>query len=152
MARIRYPSFTYGFPGLFHELARMRRDMDRLFGDMTGVVPDTFGSGVFPAVNVTDNAGALLVEAEIPGIRPEDLDITVTGKTLTLRGERKLEEAENASYHRRERKGGSFHKAITLPHEIDAEKIEAKFKDGVLTLVLPKPEHVGPKKITVQAE
>ena len=152
MARIWYPNFTYGFPGLFHEFARMRRDMDRLFGDTAGVVPDSFGSGVFPAVNVAEDGEALRVEAEIPGIRPEDLDITITGKTLTLRGERKLEEVGNVSYHRRERKGGSFHKAITLPHEINTEKIEAKFKDGVLTLVLPKPEHVGPKRIAVQAE
>jgi HSP20 family protein len=151
MARIRYPNFTYGFPGMIHEFARMRRDMERLFADLTGVVPDTLSSGVFPAINVTDDADAVRVEAEMPGIRPENLDISVMGKTLTLRGERKLEEVENAGYHRRERRGGCFHKAVTLPNEVNSEKIAATFKDGVLRLVLPKAEHAAPKRITVQA-
>lgn len=151
MARIWYPNLTYGFPGVFHEFARMRRDMERLFGDLAGGLPETFSSGVFPAINVTEDGNAIRVETEIPGIHAENLDISVTGKTLTLRGERKLEEVGNVCYHRRERKGGSFQKAVTLPFEIDTEKLSATFKDGVLTLLLPKAEHAAPKRITVQA-
>jgi HSP20 family protein len=94
----------------------------------------------------------IYVEAEIPGIKAEDLDISVVGRTLTLSGERKPEEAQDVNYHRRERKWGSFRKALTLPEDVNADAILAECKNGVLKITLPKAENVKPRKITIKGE
>jgi len=151
MAIIRYPSFWSGM-NPFRELERMRKEMDRLFSEVMDRSTHLQSSGVYPSLNVSQDGERFCVQAELPGIHPEDLEISVEGTTLTLRGERKSENVEGVSYHRRERPTGRFHKALTLPHEVDSEKVEATFKDGVLKLVLPKAEHVKPKKITVRAD
>jgi HSP20 family protein len=130
----------------------MRREMDRLFGSFWGGASPTSGSGVFPAFNVREDGEKYYVEAEIPGIKPEDIDIAVEGNTLTIRGERKSDGMENAGYHRRERKAGKFQKALTLPAEVNGEAVGAEYKEGVLRVVLPKAEHAKPKKITVKSE
>lgn len=126
--------------------------MDRLFSELTGRGLIGLGSGVFPAVNVSHDGDNIYVQAELPGLRAEDLDISVEGSTLTLRGERKPDAAENVNYHRRERRAGKFHKAISLPDEVNADAVTAEYKDGVLRLVLPKAEHAKPKKIAVKTE
>jgi HSP20 family protein len=151
MTVIRYPSLSY-FSNPFHEIARMQRQMDRLLGDLAGGTSGVAGSGVFPALNITQDAENFYAHAELPGIKPEDLDISVVGSTLTLSGERKADGAENVSYHRHERMPGRFHKAITLPHDVNAEAVRAEFVNGVLKLVLPKAEHAKPRKITVKSE
>lgn len=151
MAIIRYRNLS-DFDNPFREVMRLRREMDRLFSDLTGRTPSLLSSGVFPPLNITEHEVKLFVHAELPGIRPEDLEVSVEGKTLTLRGERKPDSVENVSYHRRERRTGRFHKAVSLPHEINAENVTAEFKNGVLELILPKAEIAKPKKITVQAE
>lgn len=151
MAIVRYPRFLdYSNP--FQELERMRREMDRLFTGLMGEGGQRISSGVYPAVNIYEGADTFFVEAELPGIKSEDLDIAVEGNTLTLRGQRKGEEEEGLSYHRRERKLGTFHKAVTLPSDVNSEKVSAQFKNGVLKLVLPKAEHAKPRKITVKME
>jgi HSP20 family protein len=151
MAIIRYPNLS-DVTNPFKEMLRLRREMERLFADVTERTPYAVNSGVFPALDITEHEGSTYVHAELPGVRPEDLEVSVEGRTLTLRGERKPDSAENVSYHRRERKTGRFHKAISLPHQINAEDVTAGFKDGVLELVLPKVEEAKPKRITVQAE
>jgi HSP20 family protein len=151
MALIRFPEFT-DFRNPFQELSRVRREMDRLLSDLVSGSPSTIRSGVFPAVNVSEDANNIYVYAEIPGIKADGLDITVEGNTLSLRGERAREDVANASYHRRERRAGSFHKAINLPAEINADAVVAECKHGVLKLVLPKAEHAKPKKIAVKTE
>lgn len=151
MALIRYRGYPE-FRNPFQELSKLRAEMDRLFADVMGGTSFTTTSGVYPALNVTEDADKLYVQAELPGIRPEDIDISVEGNTLTLRGERKPDSAENVSYHRRERKAGKFHKALTLPYEIDHEGVVAECKNGVLKLTLPKSERAKPKKIAVGSE
>jgi HSP20 family protein len=151
MAVIHFPEFSDSH-NPFRELSRVRREMDRLLSDLVSGAPSAVRSGVFPAVNVSEDINNLYVHAEIPGVKASDLDIAVEGNTLSLRGERKREDVPNASYHRRERRAGSFHKAITLPAEINAEAVVAECKHGVLKLVLPKAEHAKPKKITVKTE
>jgi HSP20 family protein len=126
--------------------------MDRLLSVFTGGASSPASSGVFPPLVVTEDVDTIYVEAEIPGIKAEDLDISVVGRTLTLSGERKPEDAQDVNYHRRERKWGSFRKALTLPEDVNAEAVRAECKDGVLKLVLPKPEHVKPRKISIKSE
>jgi HSP20 family protein len=88
----------------------------------------------------------------VPGIKPEDLDITVTKNTLTIKGEvRQEEEKEEERYHLRERRYGRFARSITLPTSVDADEIEANYENGVLTLRLPKTEEVKPKRIEVKS-
>lgn len=152
MAIIRYPNIS-DLMNPFREVERLKREVNRLFGDfMSGGVPSMVSSGVFPALNVNEDSEKYYVEAELPGIKPEDLEVSVEGKTLTLRGERKSDAVENASYHRRERRWGRFQKALTLPLDLNAESVTAEFKDGVLKLVLPKAEKAKPKKIAVKTE
>ena len=124
--------------------------MDRVFAGLAGRAPLAADSGVFPALNVIEDSEKILVEAELPGVKPEDIEISVEGRTLSIRGERKREEVGNVSYHRRERAAGIFQKALTLPVEINPEAVEAKCEHGVLKLVLPKAEHAKPRKIPVR--
>jgi HSP20 family protein len=154
MAILRYPNWLWpDFSNALEDVERARRQMDRLLSTFTGSGSATPSvSGVFPPLTVTEDGDKVFVEAEIPGIKPEDLEISVVGKTLTLSGERKPEETENVSFHRRERKWGSFRKALTLPDEVDANAIQAECKNGVLKIVLPKAEQAKPRKITIKSE
>ncbi len=149
MAFVRYPRFLeYSNP--FQEIDRMKREMDRLLAGLSGQGGYQLTSGVYPAVNIYEEGENFVVEAELPGIKSEDLDIAVEGSTLTLRGSRRNGEDEGVSYHRRERKPGSFHKAVNLPADVNTEKVVAEFKNGVLKIVLPKAEHAKPRKIAVK--
>jgi HSP20 family protein len=153
MAIFRYPNWRWpDIPGAMEDFERARRQMDRLLSVFSAGTSTPASSGVFPPLIVTEDGDAIYVEGEIPGIKADDLDISVVGRTLTLSGERKPEEAQNATYHRRERKWGSFRKALTLPEDINPEAIRAECKNGVLKLVLPKAEHVKPRKITIKGE
>jgi len=153
MAIFRYPNWRWpDVPGALEDFERARRQMDRLLSVFTGGGSGSASSGVFPPLIVTEDGDTIYVEAEIPGIKAEDLDISVVGRTLTLSGERKPEEEQDVNYHRRERKWGNFRKALNLPEEVNADAIKAQCKNGVLKLTLPKPEHVKPRKITVKGE
>ncbi|MDR3568746.1 MAG: Hsp20/alpha crystallin family protein [Syntrophobacteraceae bacterium] len=153
MAIFRYPNWRWpDLPGAMEDFERARRQMDRLLSVFSGGTETAASSGVFPPLIVTEDEDKIYVEAEIPGIKAEDLEISVVGRTLTLSGERKPEEAQEVNYHRRERKWGSFRKALTLPEDVNAEAVKAECKDGLLKLVLPKPEHVKPRKITINGQ
>ncbi len=153
MAVLRYPNWRWpDFSGAMEDFERARRQMDRLLTVITGAGTSTAVSGVFPPLLVREEGDKIYVEAEIPGIRAEDLDISVVGKTLTLSGERKPDEAEDATFHRRERKWGSFRKALTLPEDVNQDAIHAECKNGVLKIVLPKAEHAKPRKIEIKGE
>jgi len=143
---------TWDWRGPFDELERMRRDLDRLAGDFTGSAFRLPTAGVFPLVNVTEDQNNYYVRAELPGVKTDHLDISVTGETLTLSGERNLpEESEKASYHRREREAGSFSRVISLPARLDVDKAKAHAEDGVLTVVLLKAESAKPRQISVKS-
>jgi HSP20 family protein len=153
MAIFRYPNWRWpDIPGAMEDFERARRQMDRLLSVFSAGTSTPASSGVFPPLIVTEDGDAIYVEGEIPGIKADDLDISVVGRTLTLSGERKPEEAQDVNYHRRERKWGSFRKALTLPEDVNADAVRAECKNGVLKLVLPKPEQVKPRKITIKSE
>jgi HSP20 family protein len=102
-------------------------------------------------MNVWTDEDSAVVTAELPGVILEDLDISVEDNTLTLRGTRQPEEVEGATYHRRERRHGKFARTFQFPFRVDAEKVDATFKSGVLSIVLPRAEEDKPRKITVKA-
>ncbi|MCC7086284.1 MAG: Hsp20/alpha crystallin family protein [Pirellulales bacterium] len=106
----------------------------------------------FPAINMWEDGESFFVEAEVPGLKSANLEITVIGDELTLKGERATEDRPELTYHRRERGAGSFSRSIKLPGEVNAERVEAALHDGVLTLTLPKTEAVKPRKIKVNAQ
>jgi HSP20 family protein len=108
-------------------------------------------AGVFPLMNVTEDKESYYVRAELPGLKAGDLDIFVTGDTLSISGERKLPvEDDEAQYHRREREAGKFSRIVSLPAQVDTEKAEARCTDGILTVVMPKVEAAKPKQIAVK--
>ncbi len=133
------------------EFQRRQRDMERLFSSFAGRGASPFRSDVFPHVNVSEDADNLHVRTELPGMLPEEIDISVEGDTVTLRGERKLHVVENVNYHRREREAGRFRRIFTLPTRVNADAVTALFKDGVLKITLPKAEEAKPKQIQIKS-
>jgi HSP20 family protein len=133
---------------------QFRDEMDRLFTGFLGQTPDWTVPGMVraqPAVNVWETADAVLVESEIPGVKSDRLEIAVVGDELTLKFERPEEFQEGVMYHRRERPVGSFTRIVELPVEVDADRVQAAMRDGVLTITLPKAETAKPRKISVKA-
>ncbi|ACL05371.1 Hsp20/alpha crystallin family protein [Desulfatibacillum aliphaticivorans] len=139
-----------GQGGVAGELGRMRRTLDFLANGPSLANEAAGAAGVFPLTNVTEDADNFYVYAELPGMDPSEINISITGKTLSLSGERKIAPEEGASYHRKERKGGKFNRTITLKTNVDAAKVEANFVHGVLTVVLPKAEEAKPRQIAVK--
>lgn len=136
----------------FRELEEIRREMDRLWDRVFGPTFLTRRAGVFPLINISEDKDHYYIRAELAGVRPEDIDITLEDNRLILRGERKIPTAEKVvGYHRREREAGSFRRVIRVPQGLDPAKVEAVFKDGILTIILAKPEEAKPKQIAVKA-
>jgi HSP20 family protein len=139
------------------EMVSLRSAMDRLFEDsfVSPLTWRTISGGsdtVSPAVDVHETADALVVTAALPGMKADDVEITITGQTLTLRGEFKAdEEIKREQYLYRERRFGSFNRTIQLPVRVQGEQASATFADGVLTLTVPKAEEVKPRQIRVEA-
>lgn len=122
--------------------------MERMASNMRG---SASGRG-FPAVNYYTEGDTAVVTAEIPGVEPGDIDISVEGRVFTVSGERKPEELKKGEgYHRRERWHGPFKRTVELPFEVEPAKVEARFDHGVLTVVLPRAESEKPRKITVSS-
>lgn len=143
-----YP--TVSFHSAFDQLERMRRQFDRLLGGEAGTPSAGIGSGVFPQINLTEDANKFVIRAELPGVKTEDLQMQATSKNLSISGERKIEaEGEGVRYHRREREAGKFSRIVAMPTEIDPDRIEAGMKDGILTIRIPKAEAVKPRQITI---
>lgn len=131
----------------WRDFRRLQRDMNRLFGNSNG-----WTAREYPAVNLWQSEEAIALTAEIPGVEANDLDISVHGNVLTLRGSRNAESLkEGETYHRQERGNGSFVRSVQLPFEVDADKVQAKLDRGILQLTLPRVEAEKPKKIAVKA-
>lgn len=138
--------------GAFSDIDRLRQDMGRLLGALGGEVDKIPTAGVFPLVNIAEGEDGYTITAELPGVLPEDLDISVVGKSVGLKGERKQPELpEGAKFHRRERSYLKFSRMLGLPEEVDADKVTAILADGVLTLKAPKAAAARPKKISINA-
>jgi HSP20 family protein len=134
---------------LGQELARLQREMNRLTRRSTRPGARRRAQ-VFPAIIISATDEKLVVRAEVPGMRLEDFEVSVSGDTLTIQGSRITGEAlEGGWYHRRERERGSFSRAVRLPAAVDGEKAEATYDAGVLTLSLPLKEAAKPKEIPV---
>lgn len=138
----------------FDEMRGLRRRMDRLFDDFFR------GPRFLPwepaelgfALDVYETDDALMVKAALPGVRPEEVDISVTGDVLTIKGETKSEEeTKRENYHRRELRYGAFARSIPLPTRVDHDKAEATFENGVLTVTMPKAEEAKSKPIKIAA-
>ena len=137
----------------FREMASLQNTMDRMFADpLIGPEREWRSSTSWQlSLDVVESDDDFVVKASVPGINPDDLDITLSGKTLIIKGETKEEtENEEGKYHLRERHYGSFSRSVALPTEINDKEVEASYDAGVLTLTLPKSEAVKPKRIEVQ--
>jgi HSP20 family protein len=139
------------FDNSFADYDQLRRDMLRLFDTVAGDTFGDVGAGVFPPMNVTQDDDNFYVRAELPGIKPSELSISAVRNRLSLAGKREIpREHERVSYHRKERTEGSFNRTVTLPAEVDAERVDARYADGILTLTLPKAEEAKPRQIAVR--
>src|ERR1017187_1899965 len=126
------------------------RDFDRLFRAAFSPESEVSTRTWAPPVDIFENGDNLVLKAELPGVNPDDVEIRVENNTLYLKGERKFEkEVEEQSYHRVERSYGTFTRTFSLPNSIDADKVAANYKDGVLTLTMPKKEEAKPKTIKI---
>ncbi|MDD5207455.1 MAG: Hsp20/alpha crystallin family protein [Desulfobacterales bacterium] len=144
-----WPAWDWTNP--FDELDRIRKEMDRLTEGLARGFFAEPAAGVFPLVNVTEGRDNFYVRAELPGIKADELDISVTADTLSISGERTIPiEDQKVRYHRRERERGKFRRSITLPVPVYAAKVEARCVDGILMVVLPKVEEARPKQIPVK--
>ncbi len=136
------------------ELANFRHSMnffDDLFGEFFRDERADLARGWNPKVDVFEEADQIVMKAELPGVEKDKITIDVNGRVLTVKGERISDgEVKEDNYYRRERSYGRFERSFTLPDETDSEKIRAEYKDGVLTLNIPKPESSKTKPITVQ--
>lgn len=141
---------VFGHRGVFQELNNMRRQFDRLMDQYSTDSRRPAHAGVFPQLNVTEDAGKYYLRAELPGVTSNELDIQATGKTISISGERKIHsENDNARYHRREREAGNFSRVLAMPSDIDADRIEARLENGILSVMVPKAEAVKPRQIKV---
>jgi HSP20 family protein len=129
----------------------LEREMDALFG---GVLPEAAGGQAgpagFPAINAWEDSENYYVEAELPGMAAPDLELSVVDQELTLKGERKSQDPQGVTWHRRERAFGKFARVFELPTPVDSEKVTAEFTSGVLRVTLPKVGAAKPRRIEVK--
>jgi HSP20 family protein len=131
----------------FEAVRNLQKEMNRIFNAYDGRV-----SG-FPPVNIWSGNDQVIVTAEIPGMNPEDIDISVVQGQLTISGERKNDAPEgDVSCHRRERVQGSFSRSFRLPFDVNGDKVTAQYQNGILTVTLPRLEETKPRKITVETK
>jgi HSP20 family protein len=154
MAVVRWKPGLFGWHrDPFSEMDRFRREMGKLIDAFNAGRGSDHSAGVFPALNVSDDEDNLYVRAELPGVAPEDIEITTKENNLILKGERKIAaEGEKVSYHRRERESGIFRRIISLPTRVDADRISAVCQNGVLTVTLPKAAEIKPRQIEVKSQ
>lgn len=139
----------------FRELVSLQQEMNRLFDDLMTRRPEGAPAENvmwIPAVDVSEQADALTVKVEVPGVKKEDIKISVANNVLTIKGEKRMEKEANAeSFHRVERVYGAFLRSLELPTSVAADKVKANYVDGVLVITLPKSDEVKPKEITIES-
>lgn len=139
------------FGNTFQEVERLQNEMNRLWGMLSGAPASVEKAGIFPPVVISEDNDYLYVRAELPGVESDQLDLSVVNDQLILRGERKNgEEGEKVNYHRREREEGIFRRVIALPSRVNTENVEARTKNGILTIKLAKAEEVKPRPIQIK--
>ena len=130
------------------EVSQMRREMESLMERLT--TADVSTAGVFPPMNVSQDGDHYYVRAPLPGVDAARLEVSAVNRTVTVAGTRQPAEEERVSYHRKERPEGAFSRSVTLPAEFDGTRVEARYADGLLTLILPKPEAAKARRIAVR--
>ncbi len=135
-----------------NELSTLRKEMDKLWEDFFGERDLlTRTEGWIPAVDVSETKDAIIVKAEVPGMEAKDIDVSLSGDMLVIKGEKKEEKEEkDENFHRIEMRRGSFQRAIRIPVPVESDKIEAKYEKGILKITLPKKEESKAKKIEVK--
>jgi HSP20 family protein len=129
----------------WREIDRAQRDANSIF-----TLPRRRPLAAYPPMNIHTGEEDVIITAEIPGIDPADIDLTVTGDTLTIRGTRKAQESKQGeTWHRRERGAGNFYRTVQLPYNVDGNKVQADYVGGVLKIELPRAEADKPRKISV---
>jgi HSP20 family protein len=139
----------------FRDFEWMRRDMDRLWNSFfeRGTLRSEDGGEWLPSLDVAETKNEIVVKAEVPGLEPKDIDISLSDGLLTIKGEKKQErEEKEENYHLVERSYGSFTRSIRLPNEVQSDKIKASYKNGVLKVVLPKSEEAKKKEVKIKVE
>jgi len=139
----------------FGELSSLRREMEKLWDRSLGETPfaRTFTESWLPSVDILETKDNFVVKAELPGLEAKDVNVSISGDILTVKGEKKAEEEEkDEHYHRIERYSGSFQRVFQLPSGVKADKIEATFDKGVLKVTLPKVEEAKKKEIEVKVK
>ena len=139
------------------DIASIREEMNRLFDNFFSSVPERGRSLLegewAPSLDVAETDEEVIVTAELPGIKQEEVDITIADNVLTLKGEKKEEKEEKKkNYHRIERTYGSFQRSVSLPTGVQADKAKATYKDGILNITVPKVEESKPKQIKIDVE
>jgi HSP20 family protein len=148
MSIVRWQPFT--------EIMSLRQAMDKLLED-SFVAPYQFsaipGAGLAVPINMYQTDREVVVKAALAGVKPEEIDVTITGDTLTIKGETKSdEEVKRENYLYKEHRYGAFHRSVTIPDGLKADKAEAVFDQGVLTLTIPKSEKTKPKSVKIKAK
>lgn len=138
----------------FSDMLTLRQAMDRLFDDSfvrPSRLTTAFDEGTDLPVDMYQTDDSVVVKASVPGIKPEEVEVTITGDTLTIKGEtRTAEEVKRDNYFRREISYGAFNRSILLPNSLQTDKAEATFENGVLTLTIPKAEETKPRQIKIK--
>ncbi len=139
----------YRMPNIWREMDQLQREMNRLMGYTSG--KSSFSPMSFPAINIWTSEDEMLISAELPGMKADDIDLNITADGLEISGERTPDEIEEgAKYHRKERSYGKFSRSIQLPFMVDPNKTKAMFKNGILEIILTRAEADKPKKIAVK--
>jgi HSP20 family protein len=138
----------------FDEMMSMRESMDRLFEDFFTRRPRSAGPLVWqPAVEIFETDHEIVIKAELPGIDPKSVNVTMTSEGLTIKGEHRAEhEDKGRNYYRRELRYGSFQRTIPLPSEVKSDETKAAFRNGILEVKIPKAERVRPKSVQVEVD
>jgi len=139
------------FESPFADFDQLRQQLLRLFDSVGENAVGSVEAGVFPPINITQDNDSIYVRAEVPGINANDLEISAQGRRLSISGKRAIaKESDRASYHRKERAEGEFNRTVALPSEFEVAKVDARYKNGILTVTLPKAEVAKPRQIQVK--
>lgn len=148
-----YPTLWRGTTPLWEDMFSVRRDFDRLLDRFAGQGSGEMLAAWAPVVDVQETADDITVHAELPGINPEDVNVTVQNGVLSITGEKREEREEgkaSTSFHMLERRYGRFERSFALPRSVEADKVKAQFQNGVLTVRLPKSEEAKPRRIQIE--
>jgi len=138
------------FGDVWSEMGRLQNEMNRVFGKGSEGSHSFVRS--YPVLNIWEDKDKLYLEAELPGFSMDDLEIFIEDNVLTIKGERKAPESEDITWHRCERSFGTFSRTFGLPDDVDSEKVEARLRNGILLIELPRREEVKPRRIEVKAD